>query len=87
MKVLIVSDSHGLTKELAMLRDRYIGEIDVMIHCGDSELSSTSNEIVDYKVVRGNCDFDVNFLNDQLMPIDGIMFYITHGICTMLKCH
>ncbi|WP_458412296.1 metallophosphoesterase family protein [Schinkia sp. CFF1] len=79
MKVLIVSDSHGLTKELIALKNRYRDEVDAMIHCGDSELSSNANEMADFLAVRGNCDVDRNFLNDRLIPFGGVPFYITHG--------
>ena len=40
MKVLIVSDSHGLTTELEKLMENYQDEVDLFIHCGDSELDS-----------------------------------------------
>ncbi|HHY72796.1 MAG TPA: metallophosphoesterase [Bacillus bacterium] len=79
MKVLIVSDSHGLEKELVALKNKYSSEVDAMIHCGDSELSFASNEIADYIAVKGNCDYDRNFLNDQLVSINEVPFYITHG--------
>ena len=38
MKVLIMSDSHGLTHEISMITDRHKQEVAAMIHCGDSEL-------------------------------------------------
>jgi len=79
MKVLIVSDSHGLTKELVELKKKYMTEVDAMFHCGDSELTAASNEISEYIVVRGNCDFESNFENDQLVHTKGLSFYITHG--------
>ena len=40
MKVLIVSDSHGLTTELEKLKAKYQGEVEHFIHCGDSELEA-----------------------------------------------
>lgn len=85
MKVLIVSDSHGLTKELIELKKKYGPEVDEMIHCGDSELDALSEAMAEYIVVRGNCDFDSNFRNDQLVSIKSkgigkdLVFYVTHG--------
>lgn len=38
MKILICSDSHGLTDELIELKKRH-GDMDYYIHCGDSELT------------------------------------------------
>lgn len=85
MKVLIVSDSHGLTKELIELKKKYQTEVEAMIHCGDSELDADDEAMADYIAVRGNCDFDSSFQNDQLVSIknkgigEGIAFYVTHG--------
>lgn len=79
MKVLIVSDSHGLTKELEELQSRHRNDVDAMIHCGDSELASSGKELENFLVVRGNCDFDNDLPKEQLKQIDGIQFYITHG--------
>lgn len=79
MKVLIVSDSHGLTKELIELKEKYRAEVEAMIHCGDSELDARSEAMAEYIAVRGNCDFDSNMVNDQLFAIEGLSFYVTHG--------
>ncbi|UTW68917.1 metallophosphoesterase family protein [Anaerobacillus sp. HL2] len=42
MKVLIISDSHGLKEELFELLNRYEKEVDAIVHCGDSELPKTA---------------------------------------------
>lgn len=44
MKLLIVSDSHGLQEELLTIRERH-ADVDKMIHCGDSELPQDSKEM------------------------------------------
>lgn len=79
MKVLIVSDSHGLTKELEEIQKRHANVVDVMIHCGDSELNFSAIELNNFVVVRGNCDFDHDFPNEQLKQINGLQVYVTHG--------
>ncbi|EKN67426.1 metallophosphoesterase [Schinkia azotoformans] len=81
MKVLIVSDSHGLTKDLIELKKKYRTEVETMIHCGDSELDAHSEAMSSYIAVRGNCDFDSNYANEQLVSIksNGLAFYVTHG--------
>ncbi|MEH7112131.1 metallophosphoesterase [Neobacillus niacini] len=76
-KVLVVSDSHGLTKELEVLRERHLSEVDLMIHCGDSELMSDDQVMNGYLAVRGNCDFDYPL--ETTTEMAGWKFFITHG--------
>src|SRR5699024_12638740 len=55
-KVLIVSDSHGWTEQLSLLKCRYQGQVDQMIHCGDSELDYHQQEIRGFKQIgRASC--------------------------------
>jgi len=77
-KVLVVSDSHGLTKELELIRQRHLQEVDVMIHCGDSELPPDHSAIEGYLTVEGNCDFG-DFPLEFATDIAGKKFFITHG--------
>jgi putative phosphoesterase len=79
MRVLIVSDSHGLTAELEKLKQQYQGEVDLMIHCGDSELSAQQPELDGYEVVKGNCDFGGIFPNEIVKEIGDIRILATHG--------
>ncbi|RFU66104.1 metallophosphoesterase [Peribacillus glennii] len=79
MKVLIMSDSHGLTHEIDMIKGRHRNEVDTMIHCGDSELPMASPEMTDFLSVRGNCDFDTDYPDERLEEIGGIYFFVTHG--------
>jgi len=79
MKALIISDSHGLTTLLQEISERHRNEVDVMIHCGDSELEVDANELKDFKVVRGNCDFRGAFPEEIIHHEDGIVIYATHG--------
>lgn len=80
MKALIVSDSHGLTEELIMLKDMYRGKVDVMIHCGDSELSAKQEEVAEFEIVRGNCDyFEMGFPEERVFTVEGVPFFVAHG--------
>lgn len=79
MKVLIISDSHGLTEELLEIKERHQDEIEFMLHLGDSELSSQSEEMEGFSAVRGNCDFDSNYPNDMIVLLNGVKVYLTHG--------
>jgi uncharacterized protein len=77
-KVLVVSDSHGLTKELEVLRDRHKDVVDLMIHCGDSELVLDDKSISGYLTVLGNCDFSGYPLETEV-EIAGRKIFVTHG--------
>ncbi|MCQ6273483.1 metallophosphoesterase [Bacillus sp. V3B] len=79
MKVLIVSDSHGLTKELEKLIEKHHGEVDTFIHCGDSELDPDDPALKNFIIVRGNCDFDERFPEDRIKTIGNRTILITHG--------
>ncbi|SFK00344.1 MULTISPECIES: metallophosphoesterase [unclassified Bacillus (in: firmicutes)] len=79
MKALIVSDSHGSVKELKQLKEQYEGNVDVMIHCGDSELTSQHVELEGFHVVKGNCDFAFGFPNDIITEVQHTRFLVTHG--------
>ncbi|MEH7379745.1 metallophosphoesterase [Bacillus sp. JJ1533] len=79
MKVLIISDSHGLTNELLEIKERHKNDVEFMLHLGDSELSSQSEEMSGFSAVRGNCDFDSNYPNDMVVLLNGIKVYLTHG--------
>ena len=78
-KVLVVSDSHGLTKELEVLRERHLNEVDLMIHCGDSELVPDNKAMSGYLTVMGNCDFGGGYPLETTTEIAGRKFFITHG--------
>ncbi|KKB35120.1 metallophosphoesterase [Bacillus thermotolerans] len=79
MKALIVSDSHSETDILEDLKGRYADEADVLIHCGDSELSDDHPAINGYLVVRGNCDAEDEFPYDVIEGVGGRRIFITHG--------
>lgn len=76
-KVLIVSDSHGLTTELDEVKKQHP---DVqMIHCGDSELDMDASELEGFVKVAGNCDFDSRYPQEQTVEIGGLRFFVAHG--------
>src|SRR5690625_2595052 len=76
-RVLIVSDSHGLTNELRQIKDRHHALYN--IHCGDSELVEDSPFLHEYITVKGNCDWKANFPKINKITINGVRFLITHG--------
>jgi uncharacterized protein len=76
-KVVIMSDSHGLTKEIAEIKIRE--QADYVFHCGDSELIEDANELENVITVAGNCDFYGDFPNEQKKVINGLTFFVVHG--------
>ena len=79
MKILIMSDSHGLTEDITMIKERHTEEVDAIIHCGDSELEGNDPHMAGLLAVKGNCDFDPSYPNDRIEEIGGKRFFITHG--------
>ncbi|WP_338079335.1 metallophosphoesterase [Aquibacillus halophilus] len=80
-----MSDSHGLEKEVSMIKQRHINEVDQMIHCGDSELEMDSDELDHFMKVAGNCDMDTRFPNELDFVVDEIGFFVTHGHLFQVK--
>jgi putative phosphoesterase len=78
-KILVVSDSHGITKELGKIKERHRQEVELMIHCGDSQLMADDKDMAGFAAVRGNCDFDARYPLDRLEVVDGRRIYVTHG--------
>ncbi len=78
-KLLIVSDSHGMTKDLMAIRERHQQDVDLMIHCGDSQLMADDQSMAGFVGVRGNCDYDARFPVDRLESVGGRLVYVTHG--------
>ncbi|WP_163970154.1 metallophosphoesterase [Oceanobacillus halotolerans] len=76
-RVLIMSDSHGLTEEVKTIKERH--GLKHMIHCGDSELDMDRDELEGFVKVGGNCDIDARFPTEQKVTIDGITFFVVHG--------
>lgn len=79
MKIVVVSDNHGDTERLNDIKARFEGKVDAMLHCGDSELPYDSEEMAGFVKVRGNCDFDSSYPEDESIEVDGTRIFITHG--------
>ncbi len=77
MKVLIISDTHlkyGIEDLYYALKPDFI------IHAGDSQLNTKSEELkhVNY-IVKGNCDFTKDFNEHEIINIDNLNVFLTHG--------
>src|SRR5699024_1133491 len=78
MQLLLLSDTHGLTKEITEIKNRH--HVDLVIHCGDSELPSDASVLKNIEVVKGNCDRDSNYLDEKIIELTpGTSCYVTHG--------
>lgn len=79
-KILIVSDSHGYKKEVSALTASFEDNVDVMVHCGDSELDYDHKAMrVFSKKVAGNCDYDLEYPDEEIFSVGGFTFYVAHG--------
>ena len=79
MKYLVVSDNHGDRNILVEIVNRYVGMVDHMFHCGDSELKVNDELWEHFTVVTGNCDYDPEYKKEQIVTIGNGVIYMTHG--------
>ena len=78
MKLLIMSDTHGLTKEIKMIKERHV--CDLVIHCGDSELTRDETILDGIYIVKGNCDYGDDFLDEEVIELNNNQTcFVTHG--------
>jgi uncharacterized protein len=78
-KVLVLSDSHGLTSELLHIKEKHKDEVNLFLHCGDSELPANDPALDGFIVVRGNCDYDEELPEDSVQMVKNKKIMITHG--------
>lgn len=80
MNILVVSDTHFLEQALEDLVNSYRDQVDIIVHCGDSQLPATHPvwERIDY-VVKGNCDSFTSYKKDVIFSADQLHCYVTHG--------
>lgn len=94
MRILVMSDSHGRWRNIEGVL-RQVGEIDMLIHCGDVENDEEYvREMAGCPVhlVAGNCDYgsdlplvDIFMVEDyKVMICHGHTFYV-HGTTMYLK--
>lgn len=79
MKAFIISDSHGWGNELKDVLDRHREEVDVLIHCGDSELTKNHPALLGLNIVKGNCDYGDDFPEEWTETVNDVTIYVTHG--------
>lgn len=77
MKVLILSDSHGLIDEVKAIVHQY--EVNRIIHCGDFCVEATLPPFDTMMKVRGNCDFAIDVPLKKVVEYQGLRGIVVHG--------
>ena len=76
---VVMSDSHGDYDIVKDIKERYQGKVDAIFHNGDSELKSSDPVWDGIYVVRGNCDYDDGYPENNVVELNGITIAQTHG--------
>jgi len=82
MRIIVISDTHGRTRNLRKLLQKQQGA-DLFIHLGDGiddvesirELNHTSN----FVFVKGNVDFSSNEPLEKLLVLEEKRIFLSHG--------
>jgi|SRR5690554_5621357 len=77
-KIIVVSDNHGLDKEIEDIYFRYKDNVSFFIHCGDSAMSSNHPILKPYICVKGNCDYS-KFPNELFFEVEKKKILVVHG--------
>ncbi|GAB6179790.1 metallophosphoesterase [Desulfotomaculum defluvii] len=81
MRILVVSDTHGQLDAIYHI-SKHLGEVDLILHAGDyyrdcDKLAYTLK--VPARGVRGNCDYAGDGPLEDILNINGLKIFITHG--------
>ena len=81
MKVLVVSDTHGQSREIREVFKK-TRPFDYLIHCGDTE--GLEDQIMrdaacPCTIVRGNNDFFSDTKKEEIVELGKIRIFVTHG--------
>lgn len=81
LKVLVVSDTHGVIDNLEKVLELE-KPFDYLIHCGDVEEQEDYIEVlaeVPCTFVAGNCDYYSDLPHADIVELEGIRAFVTHG--------
>lgn len=83
MKILVISDTHGIVSTAEKIIKKYEKNISLCIHLGDlvKDALYLKNRFphMNFEIVRGNNDFTRDFPTDKVLEIDNKRILITHG--------
>ncbi|WP_139490217.1 metallophosphoesterase family protein [Brevibacillus dissolubilis] len=77
MSILIMSDTHGLVREVKQVVERH--QVDMILHCGDFCTDKSKEPFTAMKLVRGNCDTDRDVPEERTTHHGALTIYQTHG--------
>ncbi|MEK3742796.1 metallophosphoesterase [Brevibacillus sp. FSL K6-0770] len=77
MGILVVSDSHGLIREVAQVVKRH--PVDKILHCGDFCVDHKREPFAGMTLVRGNCDATSEVPTEQQTKWRDLHILQTHG--------
>ncbi|MGL4454049.1 MAG: metallophosphoesterase [Sarcina sp.] len=81
MEIIVVSDTHNNEKALEKILE-ISKNADVIFHLGDNIADAKELEKIFHgtvHMVKGNCDYGDEELNEKLVEIKGKKFFLTHG--------
>lgn len=81
MKILIISDSHGMTNRLERVISK-AGKIDMLIHLGDVEADVEyirKHAGCESHIIKGNNDYNVDVPNEEILQLGKYKVWLTHG--------
>ncbi len=84
MKILVVSDTHGVDVNVAVALDRE-WPVDAIFHLGDSQEDEeefaeiVAGEDVPVYMVKGNCDYFVDYPPSRILELAGHRILMAHG--------
>lgn len=81
-RVLVVSDNHGNMSNLDIVLDFMKGNMDAMVHCGDSEFTMEKLRSLaecPMYLAEGNCDYMFTGDREDLFEIEDHICFVTHG--------
>jgi putative phosphoesterase len=77
VKLLVVSDTHGMSREVAKVVSRH--PVEAVFHCGDFCTDRSQPPFQRMLLVRGNCDTDRTVPEERESVQGGLRIFQTHG--------
>ena len=83
MKILVISDTHGITYDAERIIKKYEKNIVLCVHLGDlvkdAVYLQTKFPNLKFEIVRGNNDFTRDFPSEKIIEVGNKKILITHG--------
>jgi hypothetical protein len=83
MRLLVISDTHGVLRSVFNILDDIGDELYAVIHLGDifEDVERIRSKYPSLKVynVKGNCDYGTSAQTEQILNVGGKTIFMTHG--------